>query len=398
MSGHKRRRRDEYGDRIVSKGGDSRDRRTYGSSSPGSTEEDGVSDGRDDERRYDFRRGDSLNRGRYRAVSVLGTGTFGTVILARDTVSQEDVAIKVVRAISKYSHEAVVEAEILSRVGTRAGQLQQSPPIVRLIERFEHAGHTCLAFERLGPTLLELLERARRPHSRTASSYVCLRGIQTIARGMFRGLAFLHAMELAHTDLKPENVLLATDPPAEQPLEPQSLHVKLIDFGGATFSHEQHSGIVCTRQYRPPEVTLGIRWGTPVDMWSAGCILAELYTGRVLFATHDEAEHLAMMERTLGTLPERMARSASDRAYLWWFKHGYLNWPQIAPSRSSVRHVLETPRLRDALARDRPWTSRHNDFCALIARLLEFEPSARLTAREALEHPFMQQELPAGLT
>lgn len=83
-------------------------------------------------------------------------------------------------------------------------------PIVQLLDRFEHRGHVCLAFEQLGPTLLEALEAARRPHRQTASSYFCLAEIQSIASGIFSGLDFLHQMELSHTDLKPENVLLCS--------------------------------------------------------------------------------------------------------------------------------------------------------------------------------------------
>lgn len=172
----------------------------------------------------------------------------------------------------------------------------------------------------------------------------------------------------------------------------QSVRVKLIDFGGATFAHEHHSDVVCTRQYRPPEVTLGVAWGTAVDLWSAACILAELYTGRVLFATHDEAEHLAMMERSLGTLPQRMARRASERAKRWWLKHNSLLWPEIAPSPRSVRRVRETPRLRDFLQRDRPWVRLHDSFLHLLSQLLEWDPRARISALEALQHPFMQAE------
>jgi serine/threonine protein kinase len=132
-------------------------------------------------------------------------------------------------------------------------------------------------------------------------------------------------------------------------------------------------------------------------MWSAGCILAELYTGHILFATHDEAEHLALMERALGAIPRRMARAASERAQRKWFVQGVLHWPQIASNRESERHVRESPRLKDALARDRPWTRFHDELLSLLSRCLEYLPEHRISAREALLHPFLNTEMPAGI-
>lgn len=111
--------------------------------------------------------------------------------------------------------------------------------------------------------------------------------------------------------------------------------VRLIDFGSATFDHEHHSTIVSTRHYRAPEVILGklvilhrhmtlqettcywnlqqtyvlidtvaeLGWAQPCDVWSIGCIMFELYLGITLFQTHDNREHLAMMERILGPVP-----------------------------------------------------------------------------------------------
>lgn len=111
--------------------------------------------------------------------------------------------------------------------------------------------------------------------------------------------------------------------------------MRLIDFGSATFDHEHHSTIVSTRHYRAPEVILELGWSQPCDVWSIGyvstsahifqfdhkrynfdkfiswffsCIMFELYLGITLFQTHDNREHLAMMERILGTIPYRMAR------------------------------------------------------------------------------------------
>ena len=114
--------------------------------------------------------------------------------------------------------------------------------------------------------------------------------------------------------------------------------VALIDFGGATWSHEHHSSVVCTRQYRPPEVTLGLEWSHPVDLWSMGCILTELWTGSLLFSTHDEVEHLALMERTLGALPRTMLRAATCKRADRNFRHG----ARQHQHRSSSAHILHS--------------------------------------------------------
>lgn len=72
--------------------------------------------------------------------------------------------------------------------------------------------------------------------------------------------------------------------------------IRLIDFGSATFDDEYHSSIVSTRHYRAPEIILNLGWSFPCDIWSIGCILVEFFTGDALFQTHDNLEHLAMME------------------------------------------------------------------------------------------------------
>jgi serine/threonine protein kinase len=110
-------------------------------------------------------------------------------------------------------------------------------------------------------------------------------------------------------DLKPENILLVSkEYEIRQRLSssgsgrlkewrvPKSGQIKLIDFGSATYDDQHHTSIVCTRHYRPPEVVLGLGWSYPCDIWSIGCILMEMYTGEALFQTHDNLEHLALME------------------------------------------------------------------------------------------------------
>ena len=81
--------------------------------------------------------------------------------------------------------------------------------------------------------------------------------------------------------------------------------IRLIDFGSATFDEEYHSSVVSTRHYRAPEIILNLGWSFPCDIWSIGCILVEFFTGDALFQTHDNLEHLAMMEAVCNSKLER---------------------------------------------------------------------------------------------
>ena len=89
--------------------------------------------------------------------------------------------------------------------------------------------------------------------------------------------------------------------------------IRLIDFGSATFEEEYHSSVVSTRHYRAPEIILGLGWSYPCDIWSIGCILVEFFTGDALFQTHDNLEHLAMMESVCsGKIEPKLIRQVSQ--------------------------------------------------------------------------------------
>merc|ERR1719387_2828658 len=118
-------------------------------------------------------------------------------------------------------------------------------------------------------------------------------------------------------------------------LRPTTSNIKLIDFGNATYEGEHHSSIINTRQYRAPEVILALGWNEKSDIWSLGCILMELYTGELLFGTHENLEHLALMERALDPLPEKMLANAGrsiKEKYLIQNGNGSwrLHWPEKA--------------------------------------------------------------------
>lgn len=142
----------------------------------------------------------------------------------------------------------------------------------------------------------------------------------------------MHDLNLIHTDLKPENILLVsnhyqtftynrhipsssttTTRVARQRRVLLDTDIRLIDFGSATFEEEYHSSVVSTRHYRAPEIILNLGWSYPCDIWSIGCILVEFYTGDALFQTHDNLEHLAMMEAVCGgKLEPRLVRQVQQ--------------------------------------------------------------------------------------
>ncbi|GFZ11995.1 LAMMER-type protein kinase AFC2 [Actinidia rufa] len=188
----------------------------------------------------------------------------------------------------------------------------------------------------------------------------------------------MHDLHLIHTDLKPENILLASPEHVKVPdfkassrspkdssyfkRVPKSSAVKVIDFGSTTYDRQDQNYIVSTRHYRAPEVILGLGWSYPCDVWSVGCILVELCSGEALFQTHENLEHLAMMER------------------------GKLDWPEGAASRESIKAVLKLPRLQNLIMQHLDHSA--GDLIHLLQGLLKYDPTDRLTACEALRHPF----------
>ena len=183
---------------------------------------------------------------------------------------------------------------------------------IHLRDCFDFRNHICIVTDLLGQSVFDFLKSNQFvpfPNSQ----------IQSFARQLLTSVAFLHDLNLIHTDLKPENILLVENgyqtftynrqiPSSSTTISRQARHrkvlldteIRLIDFGSATFDDEYHSSVVSTRHYRAPEIILGLGWSFPCDIWSIGCILVEFFTGDALFQTHDNLEHLAMMESICG--------------------------------------------------------------------------------------------------
>jgi serine/threonine protein kinase len=161
--------------------------------------------------------------------------------------------------------------------------------------------------------------------------------------------------------------------------------LKLIDFGGACYDRDKKSSVINTRQYRAPEVILGVGWSRPSDMWSVGCILAELYQGELLFATHSNVEHLALMDRIIGPFPRRMVKAAKtngvqiDLANEVFDSDGRHRMGRVL-SEEDAAFVRKAPSLECLVRKRDAW------FLDLLRRILVIDPNERATAHECLQY------------
>nr|XP_019706980.1 serine/threonine-protein kinase AFC3 isoform X2 [Elaeis guineensis] len=347
---------------------------------------------RDDDREghYVFDLGENLTP-RYKILSKMGEGTFGRVLECWDREAREFVAIKVVRSIRKYRNAAMVEIDVLNHLANN--DKDGTKCCVQIRRWFDYRNHICIVCEKLGPSLYDFLKR-----NKYCPFPVEL--VREFGRQLLESVAYMHDLRLIHTDLKPENILLVSSEYVKVPSYknsqdgtnfrclPKSSAIKLIDFGSTAFENQDHSSIVSTRHYRAPEIILGLGWNYPCDIWSVGCILVELCSGEALFQTHENLEHLAMMERVLGPLPEHMIQKASPSASKYFRRGIRLNWPEGAVSRESIRAVRKLDRLKDLVSQHVEYS--RTPLTDLLYGLLKFEPSERLTAREALYHPFFR--------
>jgi CDC-like kinase len=155
--------------------------------------------------------------------------------------------------------------------------------------------------------------------------------------------------------------------------------------------------VVSTRHYRAPEVILELGWAQPCDVWSIGCIVYELLQGMTLFQTHDNKEHLAMMERILGPLPYRMVKKSRKTKY---FYRGRLDWDERSSAGKYVKescHSLKKMLLSSSSSSTSSSSSLkmsdedQRQLYDLVTRMLEYDPEKRITLREALKHPFFDK-------
>ncbi|KAJ9394182.1 hypothetical protein DTO282F9_8899 [Paecilomyces variotii] len=282
----------------------------------------------------------------FQQLEKLGEGTYATVFKGRNRQTGEMVALKEIHLDSEEGTPSTAIREI-----SLMKELKHES-IVSLYDVIHTENKLMLVFEYMDKDLKKYMDSRG---DRGQLDYIT---IKSFMHQLLRGIAFCHENRVLHRDLKPQNLLIN-----------KMGQLKLADFGLArafgipvnTFSNE-----VVTLWYRAPDVLLGSRtYNTSIDIWSAGCIMAEMYTGRPLFPGTTNEDQLQKIFRLMGTPSER-------------------TWPGISqfPEYKPNWHVYATQDLRlilpqvDQLGLD------------LLNRMLQLRPEMRISAAEALRHPW----------
>ncbi|KAH8808088.1 hypothetical protein F5884DRAFT_354869 [Xylogone sp. PMI_703] len=334
----------------------------------GNLQSDAPNFGYDDERGdYQIVLGDHLSY-RYEVVNVLGKGSFGQVVRCIDHKTGGLVAVKIIRNKKRFHQQALVEVNILQKL--REWDPKNKHCMVNFVQSFYFRGHLCISTELLDMNLYEFIK------SNSFRGF-SLKIVRRFTKQLLSSLCLLKKQKVIHCDLKPENILLT---------HPLHSEIKVIDFGSSCFEHEKVYTYIQSRFYRSPEVILGMTYGMPIDMWSLGCILAELYTGVPIFPGENEQEQLACIMEVFGP-PEKHLIEKSSRRKLFFDSLGK---PRLTVSSKGRRRRPSSKTLQQVLKCD------DEAFLDFLARCLRWDPDRRMKPDEAIYHEFITGQKPSA--
>ncbi|KAH7042358.1 putative mitogen-activated protein kinase [Linnemannia elongata] len=301
---------------------------------------------------------------RYVDLQPVGMGAFGLVCSAKDELTGQPVAIK--KIMKPFS------TPVLSKRTYRE---------LKLLKHLKHENIISLSdifispLEDILPTLIipcylsilyanpfsyfvtELLGTDL--HRLLTSRPLDKQFIQYFLYQILRGLKYLHSAGVVHRDLKPSNILVN-----------ENCDLKICDFGLARIQDPQMTGYVSTRYYRAPEIMLTWqKYDVAVDIWSVGCIFAEMLEGKPLFPGKDHVNQFSIITELLGTPPDDVIKTIGSE--------NTLRFVQSLPKREKIPLTTKFPN-SDPVALD------------LLEKMLVFDPKKRITAGDALYHKYLE--------
>lgn len=319
---------------------------------------------------------------RYHVTQNLGRGMFSSVVRATDRRTGNPVALKIVRNNETMRKAGMKEIDILKDIA--ANDPEDKKHLIRLQRSFDHKGHLVMVFENLSMNLREVLKKFGRDVG------INLKAIRAYSQQLFMGLSLLRKCQYIHADLKPDNILVN---------EARST-LKICDLGSASpIAENATAPYLVSRFYRAPEVILGIPYDYGIDIWSIGCTLFELYTGKILFTGRNNNGMLRAIMECRGKFPNKLLRRGS---LTYEYFDDLLNFQaqetDKVTGRTMVKMIDIKPKpVRDLRSRLMPKDKRMNEqerkelelFADLLEKCLDPRPDKRITPNDALKHPFI---------
>ncbi|GFO16094.1 glycogen synthase kinase 3-beta [Plakobranchus ocellatus] len=287
----------------------------------------------------------------YTDAKVIGNGSFGVVYQAKLTETNELVAIKKVLQDKRFKNR---ELQIMRKL--------EHQNIVKLKYFFYSSGEKKdeVFLNLVLEFVPETVYRVARHYSKSKQTIPILY-IKLYMYQLFRSLAYIHSQGVCHRDIKPQNLLL----------DPETGVLKLCDFGSAKVlvRGEPNVSYICSRYYRAPELIFGATdYTCQIDVWSAGCVLAELLLGQPIFPGDSGVDQLVEIIKVLGTPTREQIREMNPN-------YSEFKFPQIKAHPWSKVFRPRTP----------------PEAILLVSRLLEYTPSGRITPLEACSHAFFDE-------
>ncbi|CAB4270947.1 unnamed protein product [Prunus armeniaca] len=304
---------------------------------------------------------------RYYITEYIGSAAFSKVVQAHDLHTGVDVCLKIIKNDKEFFDQSLDEIKLLKFVNKNDPGDEHH--ILRLYDYFYHQEHLFIVCELLRANLYEFQKFSQESGG---EAYFTIRRLQVITRQCLEALDYLHHLGIIHCDLKPENILIKSYRRCE---------IKIIDLGSSCFRTDNLCLYVQSRSYRAPEVILGLPYDEKIDMWSLGCILAELCSGEVLFPNDAIVMILARMIGMLGPIDlDMLVRGQETDKYftneldLYHINEETSQLEYIIPEESSLENHLQVTDV---------------GFIDFVKSLVEVNPERRPTAREAMEHPWL---------
>ncbi|CAH0401245.1 unnamed protein product [Chilo suppressalis] len=343
-----------------------------------------LSDNWDDaEGYYNVKIGDIIDNNKYTVKSILGQGVFANVILAQDNKNKLEVAIKVMRNNEVIYKTGLKELALLKEINE--ADPENKHHCIKFLRNFMHKGHLCVVLE---PLYMDMRKVIKKYGKHTGLN---MKAVTSYSRQLLLALRLLKKMGIIHADVKPDNILVN---------EKKNI-LKLCDFGSASKVDENEiTPYLVSRFYRAPEIILGLPYKHGIDIWSAGCTIFEMTTGKIMFTGSSNNKMLKCFMDLKGKIPSKLIRKAKFKDQHFNYNNSFLlhkkdeisgrekfvELSSINPTRDLLpelkkcyKNVTEEVETKLAQLKD------------MLEKMLVIDSNQRFSVNDCLKHPFIQE-------